>query len=405
MRNFDQQLRDALIDANLLQFETVLAEAGDRDYDFSPRYLRERMRMLADPFGWAKRQERPPGRRLARNIACVLLACTVAFGALMAASPSVRAAVLNWLRGFGEDTVTYSANPYAAAPSSDAALQDWQITWLPEDYVLQDFYISPSFSKWFFLSADSGGSLDFGCSAPGGKSSIQIGTVSNPEEVRESVSVQGRTADYYADSSEQLLIWETPEGFLLRLRAKGQLDRETLVRIAESAVCYSGSTPAYEIGWVPPDFYDISSSYGNGVFYQDWARQGVLLSWRYVIRPACPFAPPEGEAEVVTVNGLPGRFWASLEEVPEVPDGPDESIKQIGDTGVIVSMGVSPGIDTCSTLMWEDPETGAAFLLVGELERDDLLRMAESVQRKEAPIEPLSPGVFQEITGTAGNES
>ena len=41
----------------------------------------------------------------------------------MAASPAVRAAVLNWLREFSGDTVTYSANPYVSdSAPEDAAL-------------------------------------------------------------------------------------------------------------------------------------------------------------------------------------------------------------------------------------------------------------------------------------------
>lgn len=402
MRNFDEWLRDALLDANLLQFEKVLAEAGAQSFDFSPGYLRERTRMLADPFGWARRRGRSAWRRAARSAACVLLACTVALGALMAASPAVRAAVLNWLREFGGDSVTYSANPYASPTApEDAALQDWQITWLPEGYTLWDFYTTPSFSKWTFLSVESGDSLDFGCSAPGGEARIEIGTIQNPESVRERVTVQGCTADYYSDSTEQLLVWETPGGFLLRLLAKGGVDRETLIKAAGSAACYTGDTPAFEMGWVPPDFHEIDGLYGNGAYHQEWTRRGVTLSWQYVVQPPCPFTVPEGEPEAVTVNGLPGRFWASR-ETPEVPDGPDGSTAQLG--GITITASTSPAEETTSTLMWEDPETGTAFCLKGELGRDGLLRMAESVRQKEPPIAGVQPGRSEAVIGTAGGD-
>ena len=80
---------------------------------------------------------------------------------------------------------------------------------------------------------------------------------------------------------------------------------------------------------------------------------------------------------------LRGRFWASPETVPEGSDGPDGSTAEI--SGVTITSGVSAGDDTTSTLMWEDPETGTAFCLRGELEKSDLLRMAESVERKTRP--------------------
>ena len=69
MHHFDEWLRDALMDANLLQFEKVLAEAGAQSFDFSPKYLRERTRMLADPFGWARRRGRSARNRAARSAA------------------------------------------------------------------------------------------------------------------------------------------------------------------------------------------------------------------------------------------------------------------------------------------------------------------------------------------------
>ena len=64
MRQFDALLRQGLMDANLAQYENVLERADGREADFSPRYCRERMRLLADPWGWERRQpERPMLRR------------------------------------------------------------------------------------------------------------------------------------------------------------------------------------------------------------------------------------------------------------------------------------------------------------------------------------------------------
>lgn len=64
MRQFDALLRQGLMDANLAQYESVLERAEAREPDFSPRYLRERMRLLADPWGWEKRR---PERGMVRR--------------------------------------------------------------------------------------------------------------------------------------------------------------------------------------------------------------------------------------------------------------------------------------------------------------------------------------------------
>ncbi len=402
MHNFEEWLRDALIDANLLQFEKVLADADIREFNFSPQYLRERVRILAAPFSWAKRRSRSVWYRAAQKIACILLTCTVVLGALMAASPAVRAAVLNWLREFGRDMVTYSTNPHltGSAPA-DAGPQDWRLTWLPEGYALQDLYLSPGISKWFFWSDEFEASVDFGCSAPGKKSSVQVGTIPDPEGARENIFVRGISADYYAGDShtKQLLVWETPEGFLLHLLAKGQIDRETLVQIAESAACYGSSAPAYEMGWVPPDFQDMDMPLGNGAACQQWVRRGVTLSWQYLVDPACPFTAPEEAPEEVTIGSLPGRFWASQEEIPEVSGAPDDSVVHFG--SITAGVSSAPEEEITSTLMWEAPETNTAFCLRGALEKSDLLRMAESVKRRDLSIESSQPGRFEIISGTA----
>lgn len=83
MTQFDILLRQALMDANLAQYRRALQSVEAKEPDFSPVYLRERMRVLADPQGWARR--RSGGRRrldwriIAIAAALLLLsACAVA---------------------------------------------------------------------------------------------------------------------------------------------------------------------------------------------------------------------------------------------------------------------------------------------------------------------------------------
>ncbi len=76
MTRFDILLRRALMDANLEQYERVLRDAEAGEPDFSPRYLRERTRVLADPRGWARRRSgrrRPDWRMIAIAAALLLL--------------------------------------------------------------------------------------------------------------------------------------------------------------------------------------------------------------------------------------------------------------------------------------------------------------------------------------------
>ena len=82
MTRFDQLLRRGLMDANLAQYEKVLQKADSWEPDFSSAYLRERMRLLANPWGWMRRQNnRRINWRLIVLIAALLLLSACAYAA------------------------------------------------------------------------------------------------------------------------------------------------------------------------------------------------------------------------------------------------------------------------------------------------------------------------------------
>ena len=96
MTQFDILLRQGLMDANLEQYGRVLQNAEDREPNFSPRYLRERMRLLADPQNWEKRQARPSPRRrrIPRGVA-------VAIAVLLLITAAAAVTVSLWVSYFG----------------------------------------------------------------------------------------------------------------------------------------------------------------------------------------------------------------------------------------------------------------------------------------------------------------
>ena len=96
MTQFDILLLQGLMDANLEQYGRVLQNAEDREPNFSPRYLRERMRLLADPQNWEKRQARPAPRRrrIPRGVA-------VAIAVLLLITAAAAVTVSLWVSYFG----------------------------------------------------------------------------------------------------------------------------------------------------------------------------------------------------------------------------------------------------------------------------------------------------------------
>lgn len=84
MTPFEEYLRRGMMDANVAQYGRVIHRMEARELDATPKYYRERMRLLADPWDWAKRWTGTGRRnlnwRLIAVIAALLLlsACAVA---------------------------------------------------------------------------------------------------------------------------------------------------------------------------------------------------------------------------------------------------------------------------------------------------------------------------------------
>lgn len=96
MTQFDILLRQGLMDANLEQYGRVLQSADSSEPDFSPRYLRERMRLLAAPQNWEERRTRPAPRRrrIPRGVA-------VAIAVLLLITAAAAVTVSLWVSYFG----------------------------------------------------------------------------------------------------------------------------------------------------------------------------------------------------------------------------------------------------------------------------------------------------------------
>ena len=400
-QSFDALLRDALLEAGWRECAPVWEAAEEPD--FSLDYRRWRTRLLADPFAWAKNRLRPLWIRALRTAACILLACSLTLGALMVASPTVRAAVLNWLREISGNLITYSTDQPA---ETETLPSRWRITWLPEGWTLQDLLVSVE----KYQGPSEKGHLTYACYPPGGTDlTTHVDGVTDADAVRETVQVQGNDADYYESDGTRMLLWENAEGFLFLLQGDWFLDQETLLRIAGSITEYTGAETAYEVGWVPETYEPLYRDERIGAAQEVWTWNGVSLTWRYVTDPICPFLLPDGESEEVSVGDVTAQFWAAEEPAGDAGSTeitvngqdvePDGSATSIGSVTITVSGELEES--QTSALLWTAPDTHTTFLLEGALSREDLLRMAESVA--ETAPEPTPPSHHAMVTaGTAG---
>lgn len=403
-RTFDGLLRRALMDANLERFRDVLDRADGVEPAFSNRYLRRRMGLLADPFGWARRTVRPLWKKALGSAACVLLACTVTLGALMAVSPTVRAAVLHWLREISGSEMTYST---AGRPGEEDLPSSWRVTWLPEGWRLREI----SDSAWMYRREDGADSLIFGCYPPAaGKLTTHVADAVDADSVRSTVQIRGYSADYYRSEQYRVLVWEDRDGYLFMLQDRGTMEEADFFRAAESVSPYAGPDTAYEMGWVPAEYQPLYRDELAGAAEELWTCSRTSLTWRYVTDPLCPFNLPDGEPETAAVGGREARYWAG--EETEDPAGTTvvtvggETLETETSTAAMdgVTVMVSSDAHRPGTLVWTDPDTNTAFLLEGALDREELIRMAESVTEREP--EPSRPsGGVQASDGTASGSS
>lgn len=382
MRQFDETLRRGLMEANLAQYETVLEKLPEWEIDFSPRYRRERMRLLADPWGWVRRRARPLWRQIARNAACVLLACTVAFGALMAASPTVRAAVMSWFRE------TFEGYTYYTGPAPDEIPEDeqtplWRPAWVPEGWVLDSAHQTGRgdetgvdlTASWTYVKDRE--TLNFYCYLrPSGGVGSVFGAAVSASSTPHKTTVQGCGADFYQGTPSHGylindLVWENEQGTLFHLF--GPLDRAEMERIGESVAEARGAMPDYRLGWVPEGAEErpgLGSVFPEYV-HEEWdiPDQGGF-DWSYASQPlSAPRDAAEGVPEAVTVKGTPAEF------VTEIPSQMLTTTIGSGEDAETVVLSGRP----TSALLWTDPETGISFRITGHLEKEEFLKIAENI--------------------------
>lgn len=125
----DQLIQIALLDSLRLEWTDYLKNTST--VETSKQYRQETQRMLADPMAWYRKQTRPTWKKALQTVASIVLAFTITLGTIMAASPTVRAAVLQWVREWYETHIVYQYSGDAA----QTELPQYKIADLPEGYV------------------------------------------------------------------------------------------------------------------------------------------------------------------------------------------------------------------------------------------------------------------------------
>ena len=345
--------------------------------------------MLADPFGWAKRMARPVWRRAARTAACVALACLVTLGGLMAVSPTVRAAVLGWLREITENGIFYTApGNWDGVESPEPP--DWMLTELPEGWALDSANDLGSSAKKEYRSGES--TVNFICSYPD-DGSIGWG-VGDPEsgKDRREVDVNGYTAELYGDERSAMLAWQDEDGMLFYFTAT-DVDPDVLVEMASSAAPEETEIPFYAPSWLPEGYWLEETTGGGGAALESTWISADGEDSLTLLCSATPLTLPEEEPEAVKVNGNVAQYWAAEEPREEsssqITVGGEPVEGNTVDVGsVTITVGTVAGSQSAGagTLAWQNPE-GIYIRLHGTESMGTLLRVAASIEETAEPQE------------------
>lgn len=142
-REFDLLLRSALLERNREELE----DAAHLDpIEPSPRYLRWRMKFLADPFRYGKKHTRPLWRKVLRVALSAVLVIVLTFGAVLAVYPPARQWVARWFE-------TYTVFSFSSESDYYRTPGRWYPDYLPEGFELEAEEVKGVLTNMIFHNA------------------------------------------------------------------------------------------------------------------------------------------------------------------------------------------------------------------------------------------------------------
>lgn len=128
-QELDRMMRRVLLDS-LRSDELYEKEEEIEPFAPSRNHKRQMRDMLKDPIKWLRNKTKPVWKVAVQKVAVVLLIASLGLGSVMAVSPTVRAAVIQWVTEWYETHITFR---YAGDSDWDNLL-NYEILGLPEGY-------------------------------------------------------------------------------------------------------------------------------------------------------------------------------------------------------------------------------------------------------------------------------
>ena len=226
-RELEDRVRLALLDAAERDFAAELSDPSP--VPVSRRLRRKMAAMLADPDAWLRRKTRPAWKRAGRTAASFFLVCSLTFGTLMAASPTIRAAVARWVTEWYETYVVYRFD----GDQTPGALPRYAIGELPEGYAVTGEVVEFPGSMWIEYQNEAGQylTLDYMRIEEGG-----LADIDTEDMIVENVTVNSCPGQVFLSQNPEIssaVVWMDEERNM-QFTVDGFFKKEDILHIAES---------------------------------------------------------------------------------------------------------------------------------------------------------------------------
>lgn len=337
----DEIARRVLLDTARQEYGKLIKDPPE--HDFTPAFEKKMKKLL-------RRAKHPAWHKFVQTAACLLLVLLLTGCAVLAVSPEAREVFAGWVREVYESYFVYR---YAGQEETDAGNVIYRPTWTPDGWRESDVSEDNVVTCVIYTNGtdEEGAFLAFVCAKDPEASDVYIdnGDYVDAEEIQ----IQGGKADLYLDNRDHsnVIVWTVEETGILFL-LQGPLTSDELVRMAESVKPVQLET-VYRPTWIPEGYVQQEEKPLYGQVSLEYRSENGAFIFIYIPDPdegqPVYIDPTKAEQSQAQVNGRPAEVYIyDVEEAMNI-------------------------------ILWSD-ESEAIFFITGTLTKDELIRVAESVE-------------------------
>ena len=288
-----------------------------------------------------KRQAR---LRIWQSIASVFIVLVLAFGMVLAASPTVRAAVLNWTVNVYNRIIDYRFYHN----EDDHAFLICDPGSIPEGFVRTEEYHNGYYARKVYTDPDTGSYIKLEYRKP---TESQIKSMEKQAASAELFLEDGVIKKYFTQKGAKYkLFWYDPQRNLV-FHADSNLDKATL---ADCFKTINFRLPLYEPAWLPEGYEEIDRTNGflNQMMIYMCSNQTVVYEYSDMAEMSIvsiEHLHHETEIEHLVINGSEGYYH------------PHEAGREGGDLIII------------------DENNKLVFMIEANISRDEIIKVSESI--------------------------